>query len=52
VKPNDVTEMLGAIKNVVENPIDAYQRTLYARQLVEGFDWKKIKEKWIQVLNS
>lgn len=52
VKPRDVTEMLEAIKNVVENPIDAYQRTLYARQLVEGFDWGIIKEKWIQVLNS
>ena len=52
VKPRDVTEMLEAIKNVVENPIDAYQRTLYARQLVEGFDWRIIKEKWIQVLNS
>jgi len=52
VEPNDVTAMVGAIMNVLEMPIDACQRTLYARQLVEEFDWSVIKDKWIQVLNS
>jgi len=52
VKPNDVKMMLKAIKNVIEHPLEAHQRTLWARQLVEDFDWKVIKDKWIRVLNS
>ena len=52
VKPNDVKMTLKAIKNVIEHPLEAHQRTLWARQLVEDFDWKVIKDKWIRVLNS
>jgi len=52
VEPNQLHAMTEALKEILENPLEAYNRALSARELVENFDWKNIKDKWIKILNA
>ena len=50
VKPNDVSEMVLAIKNVISNSLHYSGVAFSARKEVERFDWKVVKELWNRLL--
>ena len=50
VKSNDVTEMVLAVKEIVSNSLHYSEMSFLARQKVERFDWKVVKELWNRLL--
>lgn len=52
VDPGDFRSMAIAIGNLIENPAVAIEMSKVAREKAEGFDWKKIQSKWIEILNA
>ncbi|NJY63588.1 glycosyltransferase family 4 protein [Salinimicrobium sp. CDJ15-81-2] len=52
VPPNDPEKMAAAVKNLLQDPQRAHERTLAARKKVEAFDWDRVKSSWKDVLSS
>ena len=50
VNPNDVTEFVDVIKEIILSPDAAIKIAMNARRKVEGYDWEKIKSQWISLL--
>jgi len=50
VKPDNVQGMLEAINNLIQQPHFTQKLSSQAREKAESFDWKRVKEKWIDVL--
>ena len=52
VQENDVSGMVRAAVNLLEDEQKAKQIAVAARKKVEGFDWEVVKPQWVEVLNS
>ena len=49
--PGDIESLVKKITYAVENQKEAQQMVINARQNVENFDWKVLREKWFKVLS-
>jgi len=52
VPPNDPERMAAAVKNLLQDPHRAAERTRAARNKVGAFDWERVKHLWKGVLSS
>ncbi|MBX2944880.1 MAG: glycosyltransferase family 4 protein [Cyclobacteriaceae bacterium] len=52
VPSNNPDEMTKGVQELLTNPEYARQLSLNARQMVEQFDWDKVKLKWFEVLDG
>src|SRR5690606_27971952 len=51
VSPNNAQAFVDAINDFIKNPSKAEMISLKAKEKVEGFDWEKLKERWIELLS-
>lgn len=51
VAPNNVKVFVEAIEGLIERPERSKKISQNAREKVETFDWKTVKEQWIHLLN-
>ncbi|HOX83484.1 MAG TPA: glycosyltransferase family 4 protein [Chryseolinea sp.] len=52
VPSGDVSAMVDKIKWLIDNPINAYQIALQARNDVEKFNWNLVKHTWFSILDG
>jgi len=51
VNKNDTSEMVKIIKKYIKTAKETIKITENARKKAEGFDWKNVKNKWLEVLS-
>ncbi|MFD2517913.1 glycosyltransferase family 4 protein [Salinimicrobium flavum] len=52
VNPDDPERMVSALKNLLQDPDRAHERTIAARKKVEAFDWERVKKSWKELLSK
>ena len=52
VPPNNAEAFVNAIETLCTNNLKVQELTKNARQKLEGFDWQKVKDKWIKLLGE
>lgn len=50
VAPNNPEEMTLAIQSIIVDKVSTRNMIVNARKKVESFDWKKVKQSWIEIL--
>ncbi|MDT0645298.1 glycosyltransferase family 4 protein [Zunongwangia sp. F260] len=51
VKKNNEIEAVEAIQFLINDPGEAQRFSANARQKAEGFDWKRVKDDWVELLS-
>ncbi len=52
VPPNNVNAFVNALRSLLQNPEKARELSIQARSKVEKFDWKVVREAWLNLLDD
>lgn len=52
VPPNNAEAFVEAIESIIKNPIMTQKLTENARKKIESYDWEKVKQAWIKLLDA